>query len=237
MPDGEKIMAVNSRAVLRRAVLPLCVAALVVFTASCEGFFVSESSTQSVAVTPSAVLLKAAPDNVTSGDSTTLTATATTVSNSNNDVTATATWSSSDDTIATVSAGTVTVVGTAGGSTATITATSDGKSGTSTVLTFTGTAPSAITINIPGSVIPTALALGQQFQLTAVATLNGADTDITQYVTWTTNAASTVATVSSGGLVTVQNTATTGSNFTVTATAHMANNSTITETSTTFTVI
>jgi hypothetical protein len=227
MPDGEKIMAV-----IRRAILPLCVAALVVFTASCNDFFVSESSTQSLAVSPSAVILKAAP-----GDSTTLSALATTVGGTTNDVTATATWSSSDDTIATVNAGTVTVVGTSGGSTATITATSDGKSSTCKVLTFVGTAPSTISVTYPNNVAPNALSPGQVFQLTATATLNGVDTDITQYVTWTTNAASTVATVSSGGVVRVSNTATTLSNFTVTATAYLANNATITGTSTTFSVI
>jgi len=230
-------MAVGRRAVRLRSMLPLCLAALVVLTASCDDFFVSNSSTQSLTLSPSSAILKAAPDNITPGDSTTVTATATTVGGSNSDVTASATWSSSDNTIATAVAGTVTVVGTAGGSTATITATFDGKSNTCKVLTFTGPAPATITITIPGDVVPAALAIGQQFQLTATANLSGGNTDITQYVTWTTNAAGTVATVSSTGLVTVLNTATPASNFTVTATANLANNTTVSGTTPTFIVL
>jgi len=230
-------MAVGRRAVLLRSMLPLCLVALVVLTASCDDFFVSNSSTQSLTLSPSSAILQAAPDNITPGDSTTVTATATTVGGSNSDVTASATWSSSDNTIATAVAGTVTVVGTSGGSTATITATFDGKSNTCKVLTYTGPAPATITIKIPDDVVPASLAIGQQFQLTAMAILSGGNTDITQYVTWTTNAAGTVATVSSTGLVTVLNTATPASNFTVTATANLANNTTVSGTTPTFVVL
>jgi len=220
-----------------RAILTLFAFAMAMFAISCADFFVSEDSTQSLAVSPTAVILKAAPDNVTPGDSATLAATATTVGGSNKDVTASATWSSSDSTIATVSAGVVTVVGTAGGSTATITATDGGKSATCKVLTYTGTTLSAVTITFPGTVVASQLTRGQQFQLTATANLNGVDTDITQYVTWSTNTSTSVVTVSSSGLLTVQNGATTGSNFTVTATAHLAGSSTVSGTSTTFFVV
>jgi hypothetical protein len=225
---------------LRRALLVLFAFAIVMWSASCDGFFVSENSTQSLAVSPSAVILQAAADNVTPGDSTTLTATATTVGGTSNDVTASATWSSSDDTIATVSAGTVTVVGTTAtplNSPVTITATYEGKSSTAKVLTFLNSGPSSLTVNYPGDVDPNNLTPNQQFQLQVIASLNGVSTDIAQYVTYSTNASSSLATVSSTGLVTVQSGATSGSNFTVTATAYLANNTSISGTSITFKVI
>lgn len=221
---------------LRRIARLLPLLALIVFCDSCSGFFVSESSIQSIAVSPTSVILKAAANATTPGDSFTLSSSATTVAGNTSDDTATAKWTSSNPAVVTVvsNTGVLSVVGTAANSTAVITATDGGQSSTCNVLTYTGAAPTAIVIGFPSTVAPSTLSPNQSFQLTATATLNGnANTNISNYATWTSDAPA-IATVSSSGIVTVLNT--TGT-FTVTATANLANNTTVTGTSTTFTVI
>jgi len=89
--------------------------------------------------------------------------------------------------------------------------------GTCNVLTYTGSAPSSLTLGFPaGESTP---ALGAGFQVTAAGALNGnSNFNFTPYVTWSTNASS-IATVSSSGYVNVLSTATVGSTFQITATA------------------
>jgi hypothetical protein len=107
-------------------------------------------------------------------------------------------------------------------------------------LTYTGTAPTTLSVNLQGGVVPSSIQPGQTLQLSAAAALNGNPSfNITNYVSWTTSDA-TVATVSTTGLVSVLSTATIGTTFTVTATANLgpaATTSTLTGTSTTFTII
>lgn len=108
----------------------------------------------------------------------------------------TITWSSSDETVATVSStGVVTGQG-SGGKTATITATSEGKSGTATITVNLVPVGSVTVTPSPASVI-----VGQTTQLTAtVKDANGlVVTDRT--VTWSSGNTA-IATVSSAGLVT-----------------------------------
>jgi hypothetical protein len=195
------------------AVLPL-----ILLCAGCSDFWVSDSSIQSVTVSPTALILKAAQTGppAVAGDSATVTATATTVGGST--VSTGFTWTSSDTADFTVTnAGSVTAVGTAANKTATITATNGGQSGTCTVLTYTGTAPTSLTLGFPsGESTP---AIGAGFQLSAAGILNGnSNFDFTPYVTWSTNAPS-IATVSTSGFVSVLSTATVGSTFIITATA------------------
>jgi len=106
------------------------------------------------------------------------------------------TWSSSDNTIATVN-GSGVVTGVAAGS-VTITATSEGKSGTASV-TVAGAPVASVTLT-PASA---SLQAGQTQQLTA--TLKDANGNILtgRPVTWSSNSTS-VATVSSSGLVTAK---------------------------------
>jgi Big-like domain-containing protein len=195
----------------RRAVLLPATAGLFLFIASCGDFFVSESSTQSISVTPAAVLLMAASASDTTGDTFQLKATATAVNGNTSDVTSTATWSSNNSKI-TVTAGLVTVNGdTTGGDTATITAKQSGASGSAGVFVFTGTTPT--TLNLTGN---TGTLAPGNYQLT-VKLPDG--TDVTRFVAWTSSN-TTVATVTSTGLVTVLATATSGATATVTATAN-----------------
>jgi hypothetical protein len=220
---------------LRRIARLLPLLALIVFCGSCSDFWVSDSSTASVAVTPTALILKAAAADGTGGDTYSLSASATTVGGTTTDETTSAAWTSSVPAIVTVGANTgkLTVIGSAGNTTAIIKATFGGQSGTANVLTFTGTAPSSIAINFPTSIVPASVATGATFKVTATTTLNGnSNTDISSYVTWSSNATS-IATVDTNGNVTVLTTAGT---FTITATANLAGGS-VTGTSTTFTVI
>lgn len=203
------------RPVVRRMLKLLVVLPLFVLCAGCSDFWVSDSSIQSVTVSPTAVILKA---GATAPDTYTLTSTSLTVGGTTNTDTTTAKWTSSDSTIVSAaSGGVITDVTTSGGKTATITATDGGQSGKCTVLTYTGTAPSALTLSFPsGDSTP---ALGAGFQVTATGALNGNSSfNLTPYVTWTTNASS-IATVSSSGYVNVLSTATVGSTFEITATA------------------
>ena len=201
--------------VVRRLLTLLAVLPLIVFCAGCSDFWVSESSIQSVTVSPTAVILKAGE---TTPDTYTLSSTSLTVGGTTNTDTTTAKWTSSDATIVSAAAGgVITAVTSSGGKTVTITATDGGVGGTCNVLTYTGSAPSSLTLGFPaGESTP---ALGAGFQVTAAGALNGnSNFNFTPYVTWSTNASS-IATVSSSGYVNVLSTATVGSTFQITATA------------------
>ena len=204
---------------LRRIACLLPVLALIVFCASCSDFWVSDSSVASVSVTPTALILKAAAADGTGGDAYSLSASATTVGGTTTDETTAAAWTSSAPAIVTVGASTgkLTVVGSAGNTTATIKATFGGQSATTSILTYTGTAPS--TLAITATVAPGSVVAGQTFKASASAALNGNSTqDISNYVTWSTNNTAT-ATVDAHGNVTVLSTAVAGGNFTITAVA------------------
>jgi hypothetical protein len=203
---------------LRRVVRVLPIILLIALIASCDDFFVSNSSVVSVSVTPAAVLLKAG--NTPAADTYTFSSSALTAGGTTVNDTANATWSSNNSNAATAAAGgVVTAVGTTGGLNATITAKDGGQSGTALVLTYTGTAPTTLSVNAPSnSVSP-----GTSFSVTATApSLSGiTNANITQYVTWSSSN-TLVATVDNNGNVTVLSTATSGFTITATATFGMA---------------
>ncbi len=225
---------------LSRVARLLPVLALLAFCPSCDGFFVSNNSIQTISVSPTAIILAVAPDASTPGDNYSLKASARTVGGTATDATTTATWTSSAPSVATVVAGKVTAVTTTGGSTATITAQQSGQSGTATVLTYTGNPPAGLSVNLPNGLVPTSITPGQVFQLTAVATVNNNTSfNISSYVAWTSSVTS-AAIVNANGVVTVLSTATAGTTFTVTATAYLGSSATtptVTGTSTTFTIL
>jgi hypothetical protein len=183
---------------------------------SCSGFFVSNNSIVSVTVSPAAVLLKAGN---TPADTYTLSSTAVTAGGTSESDTSTAKWTSSATTVVTAaSGGVLTAAGTTGNQTATITATDSGQSGTCSILTYTGSAPTTLTLQYPNTIVPGSLALGSQFQVSAFATFNNVSTNISNYVTWTLTSNTTGSTISSTGVVTVPSSATAGT-FTVNAQA------------------
>jgi len=215
-----------TRAALERVARLLPVLAIVLMLTACSDFWVSDSSVQTLTVSPNALILKAATTgtNPVAGDTYTLSASGTTVGGTTSDYTDAASWTSSATSVVTASAnGVINVVATTADQTAVITA-KDGATGTCSVLTYTGTAPSgssAVTIDLPNG-LSTTVSAGQTFQLKASASLSNNPThDISNYVTWTSNNPA-VATISSTGLVTVLSTATTGDNFYITATATFA---------------
>ena len=201
---------------IRRAVLPVSAVGLCFLIASCDGFFVSENSIQSVKATPPAIILMAAPTAGSDGDTFTLTSTATTVGGTQQNDTAAATWSSNDSTIATAAAGgVVTAVSTVGGKSTTVTARDGGvTSNNVNVFVYTGAVPSSITLTGTSGVLPPG-----NYQL-SVTLGSGGGTDVTKFVEWTSSNTS-VATVSSTGLVTVLASATAGGTATITAIAHL----------------
>ena len=218
---------------LRRATRLLPVFPLIIFCLSCSDFWVSESSTQSISVTPTSMILKAASSS-TAGDKESITATALTVGGANQDVTSTANWSS-DNSAITVSKGTVTVVGTSGNVGVNVTASEGGQSATCSILTYTGAAPTALTVTYPTTINPASVSTGV-YAFVAKATINGITNQvITPYVTWGSSNTS-AATVNSKGQVTVLTTAVAGTTFTITATANVSGSS-VTGTSNTYTVI
>ena len=208
----------------RRVARLLPLIPMIVLCSSCSDFWVSDSAIASVAVSPTAVILKAATGGTTpvAGDTYTLAASATTVGGTTTDETAASTWTSSAPTVVTANAGNLSVVATAADQTSVITATFGGQSSTCNVLTYTGTPPTTININIPTGISTGAMSPGLTFRLTATAALSGNSThDVTSYVTWMSNDATT-ATIDANGNVTVLSTATAGGNFTITATAYFA---------------
>jgi hypothetical protein len=226
------------RAVLHGAILPgatarrlsllLPASALFLFITSCNGFFVSESSVQSVTVQPTSVILAAGTATV-AGDSYTLVSTSTTVGGTTATDTTTTAWSSSNTKIATVGNGatsggvvTIPIGSTAGGVTATITSKDGGQSGTCIVYTYTGIAPTTLNLTYPSSINPNLVSPGAAFQVVATANINGSTTEnISPYVTWSSTDTSN-ATVDVNGNVTVLSTATAATSFTITATATFA---------------
>ncbi|MGA3128238.1 MAG: hypothetical protein ABSD13_16170 [Candidatus Korobacteraceae bacterium] len=200
---------------LRRAVRLLPIVALFVLGTSCDGFFVSNSSIETVTIGPSAVFLKA---GVTPADSySTLSFTSLTAGGTKSTDAANASWTSSDTSIATVVAGVLTA-GTATSGTSTITAKDGGTaSNACTVVLYTGTAPTTLTV--ASQTGATAFAAGT-FQAIASASFagdTGLSSNITPYVTWSSSdTTGTIATVNSAGVVTVLSATTP---FTITATA------------------
>lgn len=203
------------REALRRFVCLLPLLTLIVFCSSCSDFFVSESSIQSVTISPSAVLLKSGstpPDSYTA-----LSSTSTTAGGTQANDTTTATWKSSNTSIVSVSSSGVLTAGSAADGNTTVTATDSGVvSNNCAVILYTGTAPATLSVVASGI----SFAAGTTFQVIASATFPG-DTSLsvsgalTPYVTWTSSD-TTIATVSSTGLVTVVSAA---APFTITATA------------------
>jgi trimeric autotransporter adhesin len=237
----EELMTWFGRKAFRRVVRLLPLIPMFVLCASCSDFFVSNSSTASVAVSPQALILKAMiPATATVpailGDTFQLSATATSVGGTTSVETSGAAWTSSSPAVATVSsAGLVSVVGIAMDGTSVITATFGGQTATSNVLTYIGAAPTTVVVNFPTNLAPAGLSPGQVFQVTATASLNNNPThDVSKYVTWSSNSP-TFATVDVNGNVSVLSTATLGATFTITATATFASGA-VSGTSTTFTV-
>lgn len=147
---------------------------------------VGSAAIKSVDVSPSSKTL-------TAGQSTTLQATVTDVNNKrvSNPI---VTWSSSDAQVASVDAGGTVTASKVG--TATITATSGGVSGTATITVSAG-APTRVTI-LPN---PASVNVGATLQLTATAFDALGNAVPSQTFTWSSSN-TTVATVSSSGLVT-----------------------------------
>jgi hypothetical protein len=209
---------------LRRVVCLLPVLFLFVLAASCDNFFPSENSIQSVTVTPTAVLLQAGVADTYTG----LVSTALTVGGTSTvDTTAsTTTWSVSPtsgvvDVVATgADAGHLTSTDTNGGDTATVKATDGGQSGSATVLTYTGTAPTSFTLTptLPTGVTAATIQPNSQFPVVATGTLSAiANVVLTPYITWSLTSNTAGATIASNGEVTVPSTATINTVFTVQA--------------------
>src|SRR4051812_19865013 len=110
---------------LTRLCIPLCL--LVLLLGGCDEFFPSESSIDSITLAPTNRFMKV-------GDTQQFTATATTVGGASSNISSSATWTSSNNTVASVNAGLVTAnsAGTGIG-TATITASSGGITKTAVV--------------------------------------------------------------------------------------------------------
>lgn len=164
----------------------------------CGGFFVSNSATDHITLSGTALLLSASGSSGTP-ESKQITATAVTVGGSSSDVTNSATWTTGSAAIATVSTnGTITAVG---AGTTQVTAKSGGTSASVTVIVVTS-AIGAFNVN-PSSVAMHLTSGPTTQQLSAIVTLGSGTVDVTQSATWTTDNSS-VATVNTKGLVTAQ---------------------------------
>jgi uncharacterized protein YjdB len=153
------------------------------------------ASTQTASITT--ISVGASASSLSVGQTLQLAAIATYSDKSTKDVTSTATWQSSDPTIATISssgrltatkAGTVTVMATVG--------TTSG----SLLITVKVGAPTVTAVSV--SAASSSLGVGRTLQLTATATYSDKSTkDVTSSATWQASD-STIATVSSSGLLT-----------------------------------
>jgi hypothetical protein len=195
---------------LRRAVRLLPVVILFTLATSCDNFFVSPSSVESVTVSPTAVFLKSGVADTSTLSSSALTAAGPPAVND----TQKATWSSDNNNVVTAAADGVIneAAGAADDATAHIIATDGGvKSNQSVVVIYSGAAPTVLNVGSQSGAVT--FAAGTQFQATASATFPGDATlsatgAMTPYVTWTPSAATTVYTISSTGLVNVVSAAT-----------------------------
>ena len=160
---------------------------LALFGIGCGSFFVSGNALNTITLTPTSIFLKV-------GETKQFTANGTTVNGDSQDVTSSAKWTSSSDSIATVSAGLVTAV--ASGN-ATVTASQDGITANSGVIVNTLALNSiAITPTSP------TVASGSTTPLAATGTFEDNSTKtLTSQVAWTSDKTS-VATVNSSGGVT-----------------------------------
>ncbi len=176
----------------RRSVLATGIAILLcLMCAGCSGFFINPAIS-SIFITPSAGTLSV-------GTSMQLTATASYSDLSTSPLTGSSVgWSSSDNTIATVTNGGL-VTGVATG-TATITASAQGVSGTATITVTVQNLTSIIITTTQGSAVPqsTATISGVPATLQFYAYANGSGSqDITNAVTWSSSNTN-VATISTG---------------------------------------
>ena len=201
---------------IRRATLLAPALVLFVMITSCNGFFVSESSIQTVTVTPSSVVLKI---NDTPPDTYQLSSSSTTVGGTVTDDTSTATWSSSNSNVVTVAAGVLTAGSTAG--TATVTA----KDGSTTsnkcnVLTYTVPTPANLLVTATGILSGGNASANTTSQFHAYLGSSSSFPDVTQYVTWSSSDTTAATVNATTGVVTVLSLATPAS-VTITATANV----------------
>ena len=201
--------------------LSLAIFLAVALGVGCRGFFVNPKLT-SITVTPSTV-------TISKGQTTQLTATGNYDDGSTKNLSGSATWTSSDNTCATVSSsGLVTAANVTATCTATITATSGTFTSTATVTVTPGALVSiALTVN-NGSTAVT-VAAGSTVTFKALGTYSGSSTqqDITTQVTWTISNTTVLPTISQGS-GTVSSTATSGSSTTVTASLNGITSNTVT---------
>jgi trimeric autotransporter adhesin len=183
----------NPTRVRRRLVLTAVASlALSPFLTSCSGFFI-KPSVSSIFIQPSSA-------TVGVGQQVALTAFATYSDGTQNQISGDSVgWSSSDNTIATISSPGGSVTGVALG-TATITASSQGVTGTATVNVTLANITTLVITTTQGSTVPqtTATISGVPNTLQFFAYANGsASNDVTNSVTWTSSNTS-VATISTG---------------------------------------
>jgi hypothetical protein len=209
MFDLEKIMIWLGRAVRLLPILPLFVLAT-----SCGDFFVSESSLQSVTVTPSAVILKVGD---TPADTYKLSSSSTTVGGTAADDTAAATWSSNNPNV-TVAAGVITA-GTSA-TTAIITAKDGGvTSNACNVLTYIVSNPANLFVTAPTNLSTTGAAPGS-YNFRAFLGPDTSFPEVTNFVTWSSSATTAATVNATTGVVTVLSLATPTA-VTITATANV----------------
>jgi len=216
--------------VLRRAVLIVPAIGLSLLAASCDDFFVSGSSIQSVSVTPSNAILKVGD---TPADTYQLSSSSTTVGGTVADDTATATWNSSNSSVVTVAAGIVTAGATAG--TATVTARDGGVTSNSVnVMTYSVATPANLFVTADGIVSGGNAAPGS-YQFHAFLGSSTAFPEVTQFVTWSSDHTTAATVNATTGVVTVLSTGTPTA-VTITATANVGASAPATQTTITGTL-
>jgi uncharacterized protein YjdB len=165
--------------------------AIAILLSSCGGFFPASTQIVSISLSPTSAYVK--PQGTTQ-----FSATATFGNNTTGDVTSQVSWTSSNESVATVNNSGL-LTGVALG-TATLTAKSNNSSVTATApITVSAKTITAISLN-PSSVTLTISLNQTQQQFTAQATFSdGSVGDVTNTASWTSSSTS-VATVSSSGL-------------------------------------